>query len=429
MPISTKTFNDQAIRGIARLTEQANAYQEQIASGKKDLRPSQDPVAAARLSAIKEMEADVQRFSDNLGSAKTRLGLSDTILESVQNILIRANELAIQAANDTNSQIDRQAIRAEVVQLRESLVGLANTTDDRGQALFGGYATRETPFVIGANGAVSYAGDTGQTTVLASDDLALTTAVNGAEAFMRIETADGPVSVFDIFNGLAASLETASDSATALTLTGGRVRIDISAERAPQLHEVTITGPIGSARISAELVAGSPDALVAAINAVRDATGLSAAAETNGSGVIVTAQDGGTISFGDYKIPGRNVATSPVSTGMTITPINDQNAATGAPRVLADADQAISASIEKLSSGIAHMGLQRARVGAYFNAADIQSEALNRKDLLVAQTRSGIEDADIAEVISKLQSLLVNRDAAQQVFAKLSQQSLFDFLR
>ena len=49
MPISTKTFNDQAIRGISRLTEQANAYQEQIASGKKDLRPSQDQVAAARL--------------------------------------------------------------------------------------------------------------------------------------------------------------------------------------------------------------------------------------------------------------------------------------------------------------------------------------------------------------------------------------------
>ena len=114
---------------------------------------------------------------------------------------------------------------------------------------------------------------------------------------------------------------------------------------------------------------------------------------------------------------------------MTITPINDQNAASGASRMLVDSDQAISASIEKLWSGIEHIGLQRARVGAYFNAADIQSEALNRKDLLVAETRSGIEDADMAEVISKLQSLLVNRDAAQQVFAKLSQQSLFDFLR
>ena len=280
-----------------------------------------------------------------------------------------------------------------------------------------------------ANGTVSYAGDTGQTTVLASDDLALPTAVNGADAFMRIETDEGPVSVFDIFNGLAASLETAGDSATALTMTGGQVRIDVSAERAPQLHEFTISGPLGSARISAELVAGSPDALVAAINAVSAATGLTAVAETNGRGVFVTAQAGGEIGFRDYQIAGESIAASPLGKGMTITPINDQNAASGASRMLVDSDQAISASIEKLWSGIEHIGLQRARVGAYFNAADIQSEALNRKDLLVAETRSGIEDADMAEVISKLQSLLVNRDAAQQVFAKLSQQSLFDFLR
>jgi flagellar hook-associated protein 3 FlgL len=96
---------------------------------------------------------------------------------------------------------------------------------------------------------------------------------------------------------------------------------------------------------------------------------------------------------------------------------------------LADADQSIGTAIAQLRSGLEHIGLQRARVGAYYNAADIQSEALARKELLVAETRSGIEDADIAEVISKLQSLLVNRDAAQQVFAKLSQQSLFDYLR
>ncbi|NBS24662.1 MAG: flagellar hook-associated protein 3, partial [Altererythrobacter sp.] len=68
MPISTKTFNEQAIRGIARLTEQANAYQEQVATGKRDLRPSQDPVAASRLASIKDLEADVQRFSDNIGA-------------------------------------------------------------------------------------------------------------------------------------------------------------------------------------------------------------------------------------------------------------------------------------------------------------------------------------------------------------------------
>lgn len=429
MPISTKTFNEQAIRGIARLTEQANAYQEQIATGKKDLRPSQDPVAAARLSSVKDIEADLRRFTDNLGAAKTRLGLSDKVLESVQNILIRTNELAIQAANSTNSRQDRQAIRAEVDQLRESLIGLANTADDRGQALFGGYVMREAPFVKSQTGAVGYGGDTGQTTVLASDRLMLPTAINGAEAFMRVATPDGPVSVFDIFSGLSAALETADEAATALSVPGGRVRIDVRTPREPQRHEITITGPVGSARISAELVAGAPDALVKAINDVSQKTGLTAQAETNGSGVFVTTQDGGPIGFRDYQIEGQRVATAPLVTRMTITPVDPLDTPTGPAMVLADADQAISASIGQLRSGIEHLGLQRARVGAFYNAADIQSEALARKELLVAETRSGIEDADIAEIISKLQSLLVNRDAAQQVFAKLSQQSLFDFLR
>lgn len=429
MPISTKTFNEQAIRGIARLTEQANAYQEQIATGKKDLRPSQDPVAAARLSSIKDMEADLRRFTDNVGAAKTRLGLADRVLESVQNILIRANELAIQAANSTNSKQDRQAIRAEVDQLRESLIGLANTADDRGQALFGGYVMRDTPFVKSPTGAVAYAGDTGQTTVLASDRLMLPTAISGAEAFMRVATPNGPVSVFDIFASLSAALETADAAATSMNVTGGRVRIDVSTAREPHRHEMTITGPNGSARISADLVSGSPDALVAAIDAVSEATGLTAQAEANGSGVFVTAQGGGTIGFRDYQIEGQSLAASPLRASMTITPVDGLDAPTGAARVLADADQSIGTAIGQLRSGIEHLGLQRAKVGAFYNAAEIQSEALARKELLVAETKSGIEDADIAEVISKLQSLLVNRDAAQQVFAKLSQQSLFDFLR
>ena len=314
MPISTKLFNEQAIRGIARLSEQANTFQEQIATGKKDLRPSQDPVSAARLSSIKEIEADLRRFTDNLGVAKTRLGLADQVLGSIQSILIRANELAIQGANATNSETDRQAIRAEIDQLRESLIGLANTVDDRGQALFGGYVMRESPFIQEKSGAVRYEGDSGQTTVLASDRLMILTGISGADAFMRVASDDGPVSIFSIFSGLSAALDTA-----------------------------------------------------------------------------------------------------------------DQ--ATAAARVLADADQGIGAAIGQLRSGIEHIGLQRARIGAQYNAADIQSEALARKELLLAETRSGIEDADIAEVISKLQSLLVNRDAAQQVFAKLSQQSLFDYLR
>jgi flagellar hook-associated protein 3 FlgL len=54
---------------------------------------------------------------------------------------------------------------------------------------------------------------------------------------------------------------------------------------------------------------------------------------------------------------------------------------------------------------------------------------LEEQSLFVQKTKSEIADADMAELITKLQTLLLNRDATQQAFAKISQQSLFDFLR
>jgi flagellar hook-associated protein 3 FlgL len=59
----------------------------------------------------------------------------------------------------------------------------------------------------------------------------------------------------------------------------------------------------------------------------------------------------------------------------------------------------------------------------------MQSELLARKEISVDEAISGITDADLTEVVTQLQSLLVNRDALRQVFAKVGQQSLFDLIR
>ena len=71
----------------------------------------------------------------------------------------------------------------------------------------------------------------------------------------------------------------------------------------------------------------------------------------------------------------------------------------------------------------------QAQVGAYAATAQMQAELLARKEITVAEAISGITDADLTEVVTQLQSLLVNRDALRQVFAKVGQQSLFDLIR
>ncbi|MDC0921976.1 flagellin, partial [bacterium] len=96
---------------------------------------------------------------------------------------------------------------------------------------------------------------------------------------------------------------------------------------------------------------------------------------------------------------------------------------------LVDKDSDLQTSLSGLDQAIHHFSLVQAQVGAYAATAQMQSELLARKEITVAEAISGITDADLTEVVTQLQSLLVNRDALRQVFAKVGQQSLFDLIR
>ena len=76
-----------------------------------------------------------------------------------------------------------------------------------------------------------------------------------------------------------------------------------------------------------------------------------------------------------------------------------------------------------------HISIQQAVIGSAINQADEQSLVLEKRKLVVTENLSSLEDADLHDLVLNLQSLLTSRDAAQQAFAKIGQQSLFDFLR
>ena len=86
-------------------------------------------------------------------------------------------------------------------------------------------------------------------------------------------------------------------------------------------------------------------------------------------------------------------------------------------------------AITDLQRGIEHFSLQQTYIGAQINKANIQEEALERRKIVMSENLSQLEDADVTKLVTELQTLLVNRDAATQAFAKIGQQSLFDFLR
>jgi len=110
--------------------------QTEISTGKRILSPSDDPVAAARISSIARSQADDTAFKSNLKLATALAARADTALKSVGSALDRANELMVEGANGTLSDSDRAAITLELRSIAEDIGALKNSKDARGGPLF-----------------------------------------------------------------------------------------------------------------------------------------------------------------------------------------------------------------------------------------------------------------------------------------------------
>ena len=110
MAISTRLFNEQAVTRFNRITSEIQQTQDKIAAGKKVLKASDDPVAAAKISFVRDQKVMLERFATNIGRAQTRLSLTENVVSETINLMTRAHELGIQAKNDTLTAVDRRAI-------------------------------------------------------------------------------------------------------------------------------------------------------------------------------------------------------------------------------------------------------------------------------------------------------------------------------
>jgi flagellar hook-associated protein 3 FlgL len=110
--------------------------QTEITTGKRIQAPSDDPVAAARISSIARSQANETAFKSNLNLAFALASRADTTLKSVGTALDRVNELVVQGANGTLSDIDRAGITLELRSIAEDIGALKDTKDTRGGQLF-----------------------------------------------------------------------------------------------------------------------------------------------------------------------------------------------------------------------------------------------------------------------------------------------------
>jgi len=428
MQVSTKLLNQQQVGQFGKLNANIADIQERISTGKKILRASDDPIAAANLSVSKEQSLLLSQFQRNIDAAETRLNMTDQTLQESVNVLMRFAELSTMARNGALNAEGHMAIAIEMKQLKEVLLGLANTTDANGVGIFSGYNGVSRPFEMAVDGSVEYLGNRGQNHLQISENMTVATNIDGGSAFMRVKTDGERRSLFDIVDSAINTVEAAS---SIVSEADANWAADIAFELPSRMEKwsFALTGSKGSVDITASINEGGLQNMVDAINLASAQTGVQATLNADGKTISLLDEMNGKITIKGVEIEGMNSAVDRIASYMMFTGRDGDGKATTKTLKLTDSDQLISSSIGNIQKAIDNFSLQRAYVGGQLSMTATQADVLGARKLAVDKDVSRLGDADLAELVTSLQSQLTNLNAAQAAFAKIGQQSLFDYIR
>lgn len=222
MRVSELSRLNQQISYLQTATERMDRVQQELSTGRRLQRASDDPSGATVALGHREDIAYEAQMRRNLSSGSAFLNASEAALGSMTDALQRIRELTVQASTGTLSQQDRTAIAAEVNQLIGQLAQLANTKF--GDAyVFSGFQSQTPAYQVTGNPptTVTYQGDAGQRVRRISRQDAVAVNVTGGQVFGTMF--DDLITLRDNLNGSAipatigASL-TAIDAAVARVL-------------------------------------------------------------------------------------------------------------------------------------------------------------------------------------------------------------------
>lgn len=142
-----------SLKQISNSYNKLETLQNQLSTGKKITRPSDDPVVATKGMAYRSNLSEVNQYKRNLTEAQSWFDSSESGLEQVNSILQRTKELVVQGLNGTNESDDRQAIAREIEQLKLDYMQVGNT-QVAGNYIFNGVNVGAPPISENASGMI-----------------------------------------------------------------------------------------------------------------------------------------------------------------------------------------------------------------------------------------------------------------------------------
>lgn len=111
---------------------------QQMATGKRILLPSDDPIASVRVLRVQREEASLEQFRKNIANVSGSLSTQEANLKSTSDAMLNVRDLLLWAANGSNTSEDLAAMAGELSIIEDTLFSFANVRDEEGRYLFSG---------------------------------------------------------------------------------------------------------------------------------------------------------------------------------------------------------------------------------------------------------------------------------------------------
>ena len=407
MRISTNQIYDQNIRSIMNNQGDLAKTQEQLATGKRILTPSDDPVGAAKVLRMTEEIDELTQFQRNNDLVTGSLEQQEAVLTNITDSINRARTLIVQSANGILSDPDKRAIGAELEQIKLEVFDLMNTQDADGNYLYAGFQSGNQAFdynPAATGNAITFAGDPGVSFVQLSNSSKIQSTSNGYEVFENVLSRFK----FEVQGSTVTDLQSANVKQQGTFDTFFNKNYD-PVNAGNNDYQITFLGTG-----QAQLVNQGTTAVVATVDYTSGSPFT-----INGMEFNVTAAPGDTIDFSLNPPEKKSMAQSLHEIQEILMDSTIDSSAL---------QESIADALVGLDNGLEKLSLERASIGSRLNIAESTYESNLDMEIAARGARSALQDVDYAEASTEFAKQETALSAALATFPQVSNLSLFNYI-
>lgn len=406
MRISSANTYDNTIETLQRRQSDLSDLQTRLTSGKRVLKASDDPAAAARAERALAAEMRSETSQRSVDASQVIVSQTESALGDAGELLQQIRETLVASGNASYSDRERSQLAASLKGMRQQLLAVANRSDGAGSYLFAGQGSSQPPFIDKPAG-VQFSGTSGRLQTDTDTELPLST--DGAATWLNASTGNGVFVTSSALNSVSGSeitgatvnVGSVSDPSALFPVPDTGYRIHFSSSTTYDIESYSLSTGLTSYESTGTYQPGL-------------------AIDLHGMSVTVS----GAPTTGDQFNIEPSTPTLSVfdSIDQAIADLQTPNR-TSAQRLQSTAD-----SLRDIDSSMATLNLVRTAAGGTLNRIDNETSRLATQKLNAQTTRSNAEDLDMVEAIADFQNQQTGYEAALKSYSMVQKMSLFQYL-